>query len=266
MDSTKTLSRSPAAPAQCGSYVIMLDAEGRPRQLGTGTFGRTYLAQHQYLETLAALKILNERFAVEASARERFLREGRALVRLDHRHIARLLDFGEAGGALFYAMEYCAGGNLAQRVQQSGPLPIEMWLRVARQLASALDCCHRMGFIHRDLKPSNVMLAHEEEPLVVKLIDFGMVHTEHKEREGDPALVGTPLYASPEQLREEKAGARSDLFSLGHDSLASGDRRSAGNGQLRADHHEPAFRGKLCAAHSAPLAADAAGTPWPSSR
>lgn len=202
-----------------GNFDVRCDADGKPRMLGKGTFGSTYLAQHRFLETLAALKVINERFAAEPTARERFLREARAVARLDHRNIARVQDFGEAGSALFYAMEYCAGGNLSERVTKSGALSVADWLLVAQQVASGLKCCHAAGFIHRDLKPSNLMLAQAEGPFVVKLIDFGLVHAERRA----PAdahvtgaqFFGTPLYASPEQLREETIGPQSDLFSLG---------------------------------------------------
>lgn len=200
---------------QFGNYVIMQDEKGAPRLLGSGTFGRTYLAQHQLLETQAALKVIQDRSAAEPAARERFLREGRALVKLNHRHIARLLDFGEVDEQLYYAMEYCPGGDFAQRIKAKGPLSTEAWVRVARQLASALECCHRAGFFHRDLKPSNVMLTELDGPITAKLIDFGLVHTAQQAEPGEQTIVGTPLYASPEQLREEEPDARSDLFSLG---------------------------------------------------
>lgn len=225
--------KPPIAPdaLRYGSFVVVADAAGRPRILGEGAFGRTYLARHQYLDTMAALKVINERFARERSARERFLSEGKALVRLDHRHIARLHDFGEAGTDLFYAMEYCAGGDLFQRMKAIGALPLAEWAIIAQQLASALECCHTAGFIHRDLKPSNVMLARAEDPLVSKLIDFGLVQAEQLDPEAHARLIGTPLYASPEQLREEAIDARSDLFSLGVTlwHLALGTSPEAGN-------------------------------------
>jgi len=215
MDSDATTPAAPPEETRYGSFVIVRDVAGEPRLLGQGTFGKTFLARHEYLNTFAALKVITERFATQHSARERFLSEGRALVRLDHRHIARLHDFGEARGALFYAMEYCAGGDLAALVNNSGALPLADWLEVAQQLARALECCHAAGFIHRDIKPSNIMLARSDGPLVTKLIDFGLVQAELTSAMSDTHLVGTPLYASPEQLREESIDGRSDLFSLG---------------------------------------------------
>lgn len=200
-----------------GNFDVEFDAAGGPKLLGQGTFGRTYLARHRFLDTPAALKVINSRFASEPVARERFLSEARSVARLDHKHIARVQDFGEAGGVLFYALEYCGGGTLEQRCAAAGPLPAGEWFTIASQVAGALACCHDAGFIHRDIKPSNLMLAHEDGPLTVKLIDFGLVHSSRKAQpdENDGAGVGSPLYASPEQLREQPLDARSDLFSLG---------------------------------------------------
>ncbi len=200
-----------------GNFEVELDDKQQPLVLGRGTFGSTYLARHRFLDTLAALKVINERFAAKPDARKRFLSEARSVARLDHRYIARVQDFGEAGGVLFYAMEYCAGGTLEERVARSGATPLQEWILIARQVADALVCCHEAGFIHRDLKPSNLMLSQPAGPLLVKLIDFGLVYSDRKSApgEGSEAGLGSPLYASPEQLREDTIDAKSDLFSLG---------------------------------------------------
>jgi tRNA A-37 threonylcarbamoyl transferase component Bud32 len=206
-----------------GNFEILRDANGNPALLGRGTFGRTYQARHRYLETIVALKIISERFAQDATARQRFLTEARAAAKLSHPHIARLYDFGEKGGVLFYAMEYCAGGDLADYVKKNGPLPPSQVIEVALQLAGALHCAHSAGLVHRDIKPSNVMLAGAEDALATKLIDFGLVHVHGPAATSDTdedaashtRLLGTPLFASPEQLREEAVDARADLFSLG---------------------------------------------------
>ena len=191
--------------------------------LGQGTFGRTYQARHRYLETIVALKIISERFARDATVRDRFLTEAKAAAKLSHPHIARLFDFGEKDGVLFYAMEYCAGGDLADYVKKHGALESPQLLEVAKQVGEALQCAHAAGLVHRDIKPSNVMLASNEIPLATKLIDFGLVHvhgggaksTTDPSDDGDTHMLGTPLFASPEQLREEAIDARADLFSLG---------------------------------------------------
>ena len=216
----------PAEPSQeslFGNFEIERDAAGNPVLLGRGTFGRTYRARHRYLEIIVALKIISERFARVATARQRFLTEARAAAKLSHPHIARLYDFGEKQGVLFYAMEFCAGGDLAEYVKKRGALTSAQLLDVAKQLGEALQCAHAAGLVHRDIKPSNVMLAGGENALATKLIDFGLVHvhgTGAPTGSGDTStdasrMLGTPLFASPEQLREETVDARADLFSLG---------------------------------------------------
>ena len=205
-----------------GNFEILRDATGNPLHLGRGTFGRTYQARHRYLETIVALKIISERFARDATVRQRFLTEAKAAAKLSHPHIARLYDFGEKDGVLFYAMEFCAGGDLADYVKKHGALTPAQLLDVAQQLGDALQCAHAAGLVHRDIKPSNVMLAGNENTLATKLIDFGLVHvhgsaaaTADEAATTDSPMLGTPLFASPEQLREETVDARADLFSLG---------------------------------------------------
>ena len=156
--------------------------------------------------------------------RQRFLIEARAVAKLSHPHIARLYDFGEADGVLHYAMDTCAGGSLADYVTKHGSLGIRQVVEIAQQITGALKCAHSAGFIHRDLKPSNIMLTSDEGPVFTKLIDFGLVQPSlpgatrsvSDEQSADGArFLGTPLFASPEQLREEPMDIRTDLFSLG---------------------------------------------------
>lgn len=204
-------------PSQFGSFDLVRGPDGNCVMLGAGGAGSTYLARHRFLETKAAIKVMGEAVSSQPESRERFLREARAVARLDHPNIARVQDFGEAGAHLFYAMEYCGGGSLAERVARVGPLPLSDIVSIAKQVGDALKSCHAQGFIHRDLKPSNLMLADPEGPLQVKLIDFGLVFSDSwdESREGSPPALGTLMYASPEQLREQKVDGRSDLFSLG---------------------------------------------------
>src|SRR5438445_2738453 len=207
-----------------GNFDIINDAEGRPISLGKGTFGRTYQARHRYLDTVVALKIITERYAADAGVRQRFLTEARAVAKLSHPHIARLYDFGEMDGVLHYAMEYCGGGSLADYVANKGPLPLRQTIEIAQQISGALKCAHTAGFIHRDLKTSNIMLTTLDGPPFAKLIDFGLVQPSvpgatrsfADDQSADGArFLGTPLFASPEQLREEPMDVRTDLFSLG---------------------------------------------------
>src|SRR5437867_8645233 len=207
-----------------GNFEVMNDPEGRPVLLGKGTFGRTYQARHCFLDTIVALKIITERYVADAAVRQRFLTEARAVAKLSHPHIARLYDFGEMDGVLHYAMEYCGGGSLADHVAKKGPLSLQQTIQIAQQISGALKCAHIAGFIHRDLKPSNIMLSAPDGPMFAKLIDFGLVQASvpgatrsfGDDQSADGArFLGTPLFASPEQLREEPMDVRTDLFSLG---------------------------------------------------
>jgi len=207
-----------------GNFEVMNDPEGRPVLLGKGTFGRTYQARHCFLDIIVALKIITERYVADAAVRQRFLTEARAVAKLSHPHIARLYDFGEKDGVLHYAMEYCGGGSLADHVAKNGPLPLRRTIEIAQQISGALKCAHTAGFIHRDLKPSNIMLTAPDGRPFAKLIDFGLVQPSvpgatrsfADDQSADGArFLGTPLFASPEQLREEPMDVRTDLFSLG---------------------------------------------------
>jgi serine/threonine protein kinase len=207
-----------------GNFEIMNDPEGRPILLGKGTFGRTYQARHCFLDTIIALKIITGRYVADAAVRERFLTEARAVAKLSHPHIARLYDFGEMDGVLYYAEEYCGGGSLADYVAQKGAVPLGQTIEIGQQMSGALKCAHTAGFIHGGLKPSNIMLTASDGPLFAKLIDFGLVQPSVPGATGSfgddqsvdgARFLGTPLFASPEQLREEPMDVRTDLFSLG---------------------------------------------------
>ncbi|RBP42625.1 serine/threonine protein kinase [Roseimicrobium gellanilyticum] len=205
-----------------GNFEVLTDSNGKNCLLGGGAFGKTYKARHIFLKRIVALKVLHDRYANDARARERFLREAQAAHELKHPHIAEVLDFGEADGSLYYAMEFCSGGDLEHYTKNAkGPVPPAVCLGFARQICKALAYAHERNFYHRDLKPPNVMLASSEGEPVLKLIDFGLVKMGVEDTEESSGLtmagevLGTPMFASPEQLREEDLDQRSDLFSLG---------------------------------------------------
>lgn len=225
LDAPNTRAKKSAEERSClGNFEILRDSSEVPMLLGKGTFGRTYKARHRFLDTIVVLKVINEQYASNPVARQRFLVEGKAVARLSHPHIARLHDFGEADGVLYYAMEFCSGGSLADYVLQHGAFEVPQLIDVAIQISNALECAHAAGFVHRDVKPSNVMLAGPKLPLWTKLIDFGLVHattpdtlgtSNAEEPMSEGRLIGTLLFASPEQLREQPVDGGSDLFSLG---------------------------------------------------
>ena len=206
-----------------GNFEVLLNDEGGLYLLGGGGFGKTYKARHVYLNQIVALKVINDRFLNDGSAKERFLREAQVVHQLRHPNIAHVIDFGEVKSALYYAMEFCGGGNLETMVSRIGPLPLPIMLRCARQLAEALGCAHSNGFIHRDVKPANIMLTGSDDTNPqLKLVDFGLV--KHLQGGGSDATAALTMtgqqfftiqFASPEQLMEEELDARSDLFALG---------------------------------------------------
>ena len=242
-------------PLKLGNFEIETTPDGKPRLLGKGTFGQTFLARHSYLESPAAIKVISEKFLSQSRARERFLDEAKAVARLRHPHIAQVYDFGPVEDGLFYAMEFCAGGNLSEWMKTRGSLSAAQVIGLAQQVASALKCCHAAKFIHRDIKPANIMLASSDGPLIAKLIDFGLVQSEQTaQHEGQAAhYIGTPLYASPEQLKEQDVDARTDLFSLGMTlwHLATGNAPDSGisseiiASRLGNDSYEPRIPNSL---------------------
>lgn len=202
-----------------GKYQVVTQADGRPVVLGSGSCGKTYKAVHSLLGRTVALKVIHESLAYDLEVKQRFLNEARAIAALKHPHIAQLVDCDEADGALFYAMEFCDGGDLEKFVSARGALSDETVLQLARQAAKALAYVHDEGYLHRDLKPSNLMLSmvSGNDEANLKVIDFGLVkalgQSSGLTQRGQ--FRGTLLYTSPEQLREEELDERADVFALG---------------------------------------------------
>lgn len=208
---------------ELGNYRVLHKTDGALWMLGRGGYGTTYKAEHKHLGRLCALKVINDNLMRNNDAKRRFLQEAQAAALLDHPHIARVYDFGESDGVFYYAMTYCAGGDLEEFSKSRGPQPWEVVKELAMQILPALGAAHTNGLLHRDLKPSNIMLADDDGTVSLRLIDFGLVKVlEHHESAStnlmltqEGSFMGNPLTASPEQLREEDLDERSDLFSLG---------------------------------------------------
>ncbi len=179
------------------------------RELGRGGMAVVYLATQTLLERPVALKILHGP-PQDETWRARFLREGRLVARLCHRHIVTIHDFGLAGDMPYLAMEYLPGGDLSSRAGQGDLCVRVQWIC---QLAQALACAHRQQLVHRDLKPQNILFREDGEAV---LTDFGIAKQQDDgslTRSG--MVVGTAAYLSPEQGRGLKVDNRSDLYSLG---------------------------------------------------
>jgi formylglycine-generating enzyme required for sulfatase activity/dienelactone hydrolase/predicted Ser/Thr protein kinase len=191
-------------------------------KLGQGGMGEVFLARDTSLERNVAIKFLPPEMRNDPVARERFLREAKAVATLDHPHICVVHETGEAEGAPFIVMEYVEGESLRERLAR-GPLPLGETLRLAAEIAEALEEAHSRHIIHRDLKPANVMLTRTGH---AKVMDFGLAKRllsaqEATEEETLTELtrmgttVGTLAYMSPEQLQGQPADHRSDIFSFG---------------------------------------------------
>ncbi|AFL88212.1 serine/threonine protein kinase [Terriglobus roseus DSM 18391] len=213
-------------PLQYGPYVVL-------EQIGAGGMGAVYRARDRRLERDVAIKVLHRHLEM-ASARERFLREARAVSSLNHPNISTIFDIGEQDGDPYLVMELLHGQSLKDRLVDGVPmLPAELEA-IATQAALALAAAHAKGIVHRDIKPANLFLVdgpHGEKQL--KVLDFGLAKMEtDRILYGDAggltrtgSTVGTVEYMSPEQARGEDLDARSDLFSLGAVlyELATGD-------------------------------------------
>ena len=212
-------------------------------ELGRGGMGIVFRAEDPSLGRTVALKVMKPEFVTDASARERFTREARAVGALAHVNVVTIYQVGEDNGLPFLAMQFLQGETLADRLDRERRLSIPESLRIGREIVEGLAAAHAAGLIHRDIKPANIWLEsarsaergarsenHEGRGSDgntelralhsalgrVKILDFGLARSAedtHLTRTG--TVVGTPAYMSPEQAAGKPLGPRSDLFSLG---------------------------------------------------
>jgi eukaryotic-like serine/threonine-protein kinase len=195
--------------------------------LGKGGMGAVYQAQHQGTLRHVALKLIRKGHgATTPEALRRFRREARAIGSLSSPHIVQVLDAGEdkTTGDPYLVMERLLGEDLERLVARGGPLPEHVALRIAGQALTGLVCAHEAGIIHRDLKPANVFLARQDDgTLTVKLLDFGLAKVlassanapSSDSLTGIGAMLGSPLYMSPEQVENSKdVDTRTDIWSF----------------------------------------------------
>ena len=185
------------------------------RELGAGGMATVYLAHDFRHGRQVAVKVLHPELSAVLGG-DRFVSEIRTTAQLQHPHILPLFDSGEAAGNLFYVMPVIEGETLRSRLGREKQLPVPDAVRLAREIAEALDYAHRHGVIHRDIKPENILL-HDGRALVA---DFGIalaVQSAGGQRMTQTGLsLGTPQYMSPEQaMGEREITARSDIYSLG---------------------------------------------------
>ena len=180
------------------------------RLLGAGGFAEVYLGEHVYLNTQAAIKVLQTR--LEAEEQEHFLNEARIIARLVYPHIVRVLDFGVEREIPYLVMDYAPNGTLRQRFPRGVHISPATILPYIKQVASALDYAHAQHLIHRDIKPENMLLNGNDE---VVLSDFGIALIIQSTRFGSTQDVyGTATYMAPEQI-QGKAEPATDQYALG---------------------------------------------------
>ncbi len=210
---------NPMVGKRLGHYEIL-------EKIGEGGMGEVYRARDTRLGRTVAIKVLPGGFSAQPDRQQRFEREARTISSLNHPHICTLYDIGDQDGVHFLVMEYLEGETLEKRLRK-GLLATEQALRLALEIAEALERAHRQGIIHRDLKPGNIMLTQSGS----KLLDFGLAKlkadpvpaaaaltemaTEPHKLTADGMILGTLQYMSPEQLEGKEADARTDIFALG---------------------------------------------------
>ena len=186
------------------------------REIGAGGMATVYLAKDVRHDRDVAVKVLRPEIASSIGV-ERFLAEIKTTAHLQHPHILGLIDSGEVNGTVFYVMPFVKGESLRERLNRELQVPVADAVRIATQVASALDYAHRHGVIHRDIKPENILL-HDEQALVA---DFGIALAASVSKTGKRITeagtsLGTPHYMSPEQAMGERTlDARADIYALG---------------------------------------------------
>ena len=206
---TVTLGKSPLVRT-IGPYVIL-------RELGRGGMGVVYLARHEQLGRVVALKMILAGNQAGEEAQQRFLVEAQSIARLSHPGSVTVYDIGEHDGMPYFSLEYVPGNSLS-RVIAEKPLEPKVAAMLVAKMAAAMQYAHDKGVLHRDLKPGNVLMADEETP---KITDFGLAKQIEGAQEAEltqsGAILGTPSYMSPEQAAGDpkKLGPPTDQYSLG---------------------------------------------------
>ncbi len=181
-------------------------------EVGRGGMGIVYRAEDAQLQRSVAIKLLAPHLGQDATALARFQREAALIARLKHPHIATIYDFGQHDAYPYIAMEWVDGITLKQLFTQHNQLALDACLRLADQLANALDYAHQQGVIHRDLKPANIIVNAQGQATIV---DFGLARLESAPAvtaTGD--ILGTPRYMAPEQIQNMPVDGRADQYSL----------------------------------------------------
>ncbi len=181
--------------------------------VGGGGMAEVYRAHDQLLDRFVAVKILRAQFTANEEFVTRFRREAQAAAKLSHPNIVNVYDVGEEEEIYYIVMEYVSGETLKDKIDREGVLPVEKAVRIADEIAQALEHAHQNHLVHCDIKPHNIMVTTTGR---IKVTDFGiaqavtsatMVHT--------GTIIGSVHYFSPEQAKGAPVSAQSDIYSLG---------------------------------------------------
>ncbi|MCD0481660.1 Stk1 family PASTA domain-containing Ser/Thr kinase [Streptacidiphilus sp. ASG 303] len=197
----------------------LLDGRYRVEQrLAVGGMATVYRGTDTRLDRVVALKVMHPALAADAAFTSRFIREAKAVARLSHPNVVNVFDQGADGSCVFLAMEYVPGCTLRDVLRDRGALSVRAALDILEPVLAALGAAHRAGLVHRDVKPENVLIT---DAGLVKVADFGLVRTVAADA-GGPAgatpagtVIGSVSYLSPEQIRQQPADPRSDVYACG---------------------------------------------------
>ncbi|HEV2321792.1 MAG TPA: protein kinase, partial [Gammaproteobacteria bacterium] len=208
LDSSLYKSRPTVAPGMVlgNRYEIL-------SELGAGGMAVVFKARDRQLNEVVAIKTIKSEDSRDQALLDAMKSEIRLARKITHRNVLRIYDFGDAGGVPFISMEYVRGMTLRYLLQNRSRIPYAAGLRIMRQVCTALQVAHEQSVLHRDIKPENVML---EPSGNAKLMDFGIASPmRHDGQAAERLVVGTPRYASPEQLQGDAVDARTDVYSCG---------------------------------------------------
>lgn len=201
----------PAERQELGRYRLL-------RKLGEGGMGTVYQGVDQADGRVVAVKVIRESLADRPSLLRRLHKEARLLAEVNNPYVANLLEINEDDGVHYLVLEYVEGQSLSVLLRDRRQLPEVDALAIIADVARALEGAHARGIVHRDVKPENILVGPGTPP-VIKLSDFGLarhvIETESLQVTRDGAVLGTPLYMSPEQARGETVDPRADVYSLG---------------------------------------------------
>ena len=193
--------------------------------IGEGGYGEVYLANQRSMDREVAIKVIHPHLAATPGVTERFEREARVASKLHHPNTVVYFDFGKDDNLLFLAMEYVRGRALSDVLVGDSAFGLDRGIHIILQVLGALREAHRESLIHRDLKPANILITERAgDPNFVKVIDFGLAKIVRGPNDSQPpedgptqtgAIIGTPAYMAPEQIRGEQLDGRCDLYALG---------------------------------------------------